>query len=103
MVMVNLRQIADRLGYHYNSVQTWWRAGEMPEPIVRFGDRLPVWRWEDVLEWALAVGKKPRPVVVHLEDEGAWEVRLLGEVEGRFRSAARAERLAAKLDPRAIE
>ncbi len=55
--MVNLRQIAERLRYHYNSAQTWWREGMLPEPDILIGGRFPLWHWERILSWACETGR----------------------------------------------
>lgn len=69
--LVNLRDIAERLGYHYNTVQAWWRQYEMPPPAtyIGSGQRFPVWHWHTIEEWAMETGRT-RPV----GEEGGIEV-----------------------------
>lgn len=56
--LVDMADIADRLGVKPGTVDVWTRrhADTFPGPLRRFGGS-PVWRWADVAQWAQETGR----------------------------------------------
>ena len=56
--LVGPGEVAILLGVQRATIRQWRKRGQMPAPILSLlagsgkGDRLPVWRTEDIIEWA---------------------------------------------------
>lgn len=70
--IVNLREISDRLGVAYITVQKWWRrergSEPLPEPLKLQGGRNPIWEWSTIKQWCYDTGRGA--LVERAEHEG---------------------------------
>jgi hypothetical protein len=56
IVLVGVKEIAERLGVPRGTVSIWKLRGLVPEPEVELGLG-PVWRWATIERWARKTGR----------------------------------------------
>jgi hypothetical protein len=56
--IVDMEEVARRLGVKKETVRMWRYRQLVPEPEWVFGDQ-PVWRWATIRKWARETGRLP--------------------------------------------
>jgi hypothetical protein len=59
--IVDMGEIAERLGVRHTTPQKWLQRHVMPEPRGRVGGH-PWWLWSDIEPWAIRTGRLTKEV-----------------------------------------